>query len=88
MCFSADVLGHPFGKVPSPRPFDGSVEDSEVILSDPCNPLGKEMLTGRNMQLHVQHYTLTHHCVLKMSALVLASKSLEHATTCMCILYD
>ena len=51
LTFSADVLGHPFGKVPSPRPFDGSVEDSEVILSDPCNPLGKEMLTGRNMQL-------------------------------------
>ena len=43
---STDVLGHPFGKVPSPRPFDGSSEEASVILTDPRNPVGKELLAG------------------------------------------
>ena len=54
----ADVLGHPFGKVPSPKPFDGSVEESEVILSDPCNPLAKEMLSCEYM-MHTRTFTRT-----------------------------
>lgn len=43
----ADVLGHPFGKVPLPRPFDGDQEEAKVILSDPTNPVGKEMLASK-----------------------------------------
>lgn len=46
MYFSTDVLGHPFGKVPAPRPFDTNPVESQVILSDPCNPVGKELLAG------------------------------------------
>lgn len=45
-CSLADVLGHPFGKVPLPRPFDGDSEEAKVILSDPSNPVGKEMLAS------------------------------------------
>ena len=41
-----DVLGHPFGKAPSPRPFEADLEESKVILSDPVNPLGKEVIAG------------------------------------------
>lgn len=44
-----DVLGHPFGKVPFPRPFDGNPEEAKIILSDPVNPIGKEMLTGKKL---------------------------------------
>ena len=41
-----DVLGHPFGRVPSPKPFERNEEDSQVILNDPVNPIGKEILSG------------------------------------------
>lgn len=39
-----DVLGHPFGKPPSPHPFEGSTEEAKILLSDPSNPVGKDML--------------------------------------------
>ena len=43
----ADVLGHPFGKVPPSQPFDGCTSsEAEVILSDPSNPVGKKLLAG------------------------------------------
>jgi len=45
---STDVLGHPFGKVPSPRPFEADPVESQVILSDPCGPVGKELLAGKH----------------------------------------
>ena len=41
-----DVLGHPFGKVPSPKAFEGSSKEASVILTDPRNPVGKELLAG------------------------------------------
>ena len=45
-----DVLGHPFGKVPCPRPFDGSLpEEAKVIMSDPVDPVGNEMLASMYM---------------------------------------
>ncbi len=44
--YSADVLGHPFGKAPSPKSFDANLEESKVILTDPVNPLGKEVIAG------------------------------------------
>ena len=43
---STDVLGHPFGKAPSPKPFEVDAEESKVILTDPVNPLGKEVIAG------------------------------------------
>lgn len=43
----ADVLGHPFGQVPFPQPFDGSHEEAGVILTDPQNPIGKELLASK-----------------------------------------
>ena len=42
-----DVLGHPFGKVPSPQPFDGSPEEAKIIISDPVSPIGKELLASK-----------------------------------------
>lgn len=48
---SADVLGHPFGKVPCPRAFDGSPDEAKVILSDPANPVGKEMLASKSLMV-------------------------------------
>ena len=47
-----DVLGHPFGKVPCPCPFDGSAEEAKIIISDPVNPVGKEMLASTNCIWH------------------------------------
>ena len=44
---AADVLGHPFGKVPSPKPFEADPVESQVILSDPCTPIGKDLLAGK-----------------------------------------
>ena len=46
MFLTADVLGHPFGKAPSPVPFDANCEEAKVVLSDPVNPLGKDLLAG------------------------------------------
>jgi hypothetical protein len=44
---STDVLGHPFGKVPPSRPFDGCTPtEAEVVLTDPANPVGKTLLAG------------------------------------------
>lgn len=40
------VLGHPFGKVPSPKAFEGSSKEASVILTDPRNPVGKELLAA------------------------------------------
>ena len=40
------MLGHPFGKAPSPKPFEANLEESQVILTDPLNPLGKEVIAG------------------------------------------
>lgn len=40
------VLGHPFGKAPSPVPFDANCEEAKVILTDPVNPLGKDLLAA------------------------------------------
>ncbi|KAL5457546.1 hypothetical protein EMCRGX_G034816 [Ephydatia muelleri] len=40
------VLGHPFGKAPSPVPFDANCEEAKVVLSDPVNPLGKDLLAA------------------------------------------
>ena len=56
-----DVLGHPFGKVPSPKPFDADVEESQVILTDPCNPVGKNLLAGtlHTCTVHVAIYMYT-----------------------------
>lgn len=52
ICF-VDVLGHPFGKVPSPQPFDGCVPDeAKVIMSDPMDPVGKDLLAS----MYVIHY--------------------------------
>lgn len=45
------MLGHPFGKVPSPQPFDPVPDESLVILSDPSNPLGKEVLAGELLRV-------------------------------------
>ncbi len=41
---SAGVLGYPFGAAPSPKPFVFDNTEAQVILSDPLNPLGKELL--------------------------------------------
>ena len=59
--YIVDVLGHPFGKVPSPKPFDADVEESQVILTDPCNPIGKSLLAGTHSHIWMQYvymYTL------------------------------
>ena len=41
------MLGHPFGKVPCPRPFDGGLpEEAKVIMFDPVDPVGKDMLAS------------------------------------------
>ncbi|CAI8050289.1 Polyhomeotic-like protein 2 [Geodia barretti] len=41
------VLGHPFGKVPPSRAFDGCTPtEAEVILTDPANPVGKTLLAA------------------------------------------
>ena len=47
LSLSTDVLGHPFGKVPPSRAFDGCTPtEAEVILTDPANPVGKTLLAG------------------------------------------
>ncbi len=43
-----DVLGHPFGKVPSPKPFDANSDEAQVILTDPTSPIGREVLAGES----------------------------------------
>ena len=40
----SDVLGHPFGKVPAPRPYDANYEEAKIILTDPIDPIGKTVL--------------------------------------------
>lgn len=40
------VLGHPFGRVPASRPYDANLKEAEVILSDPANPVGKDLIAG------------------------------------------
>ena len=73
-----DVLGHPFGKVPPPRPFDGcTATEAEIILSDPANPVGKNLLAGESTLLFIlcpilrwdgqsdnglTHFTMNHQC--------------------------
>ena len=42
----AGVLGHPFGRVPVLRPFDANQKEAEIILSDPANPVGKDLIAG------------------------------------------
>ena len=51
-----DVLGHPFGKAPSPKPFEADYEESKIILTDPINPLGKDVLAGVTRILVMTHY--------------------------------
>lgn len=48
------VLGHPFGKVPSSQPFDGSQEEAQIILTDPAAPIGKDLLAalGYSTKVH------------------------------------
>ena len=58
--YIVDVLGHPFGKVPSPKPFDADVEESQVILTDPCNPIGKSLLAGTHSHNGCSMCTCTH----------------------------
>lgn len=40
------MLGHPFGRVPVSRPFDANQKEAEIILSDPANPVGKDIIAG------------------------------------------
>ena len=42
----AGVFGHPFGRVPVSRPFDANQKEAEIILSDPANPVGKDLIAG------------------------------------------
>lgn len=44
---SLGVLGHPFGRVPTPKPFDSNLKEAEVILSDPASPIGKDLIAGK-----------------------------------------
>ena len=59
-CTTIDVLGHPFGKVPPSKPFEYDGKDGQVIITDPCNPLGKELLSGNhgNCNCNLRQYTL------------------------------
>lgn len=41
------VLGHPFGRVPPSKPFDANLKEAEVILADPVNPVGKDLIAGK-----------------------------------------
>ena len=41
------ILGHPFGRVPPSKPFDVNVKEAEIILSDPLNPVGKDLIAGK-----------------------------------------
>ena len=51
------VLGHPFGRVPTPKPFDGNLKEAEVILSDPANPIGKDLIAGKyKVYMYIYNY--------------------------------
>ncbi len=63
-----DTLGHPFGKVPSPKPFDASSEEAQVILSDPANPVGKEVLCGKYMYWYNVHSSTVIRLLHKLAA--------------------
>ena len=50
----AGVLGHPFGRVPLSRPFDANQTEAEIILSDPANPVGKDLIAGELKGLYFE----------------------------------
>ena len=58
------MLGHPFGRVPSPRPFQRNEEESKVILSDTADPIGKEVLAGNTHNIPYSPIILYPHTVL------------------------
>ena len=83
----ADVLGHPFGKVPPPRPFEGCTsEEAEVILNDPCNPVGKKLLAGQFLvhYLNVQYTSLSLH-VVKWATVIVVPLANHIESSCLAI---
>ena len=53
---STGALGYPFGAIPSPKPFPCDSDKAQVILSDPLNPLGKELLACK--QIHSVNFMI------------------------------
>lgn len=68
-----DMLGHPFGKAPPSKPFEYEGEDNQAILTDHCNPLGKELLSGNRGNVD---------CLLLCGVLVLGYSTKVYFNAC------